>query len=120
MDNTEIRNKIAYTCKISVYSWVEISFCSGSPHVARSTEPHLAHFFILICRVHKTMSRGFLARCHHGLCSDIVYRPLRNIKNLIDILFRTGPVSPGRTSDLTYPQPPWLHPNRESFSRPAC
>ena len=26
------------------------------------------------------MSRFFLARCHHGLCSDIFDRPLPNIK----------------------------------------
>ena len=26
------------------------------------------------------MSRGFLSRCHHGVCSDIVDRPFPNIK----------------------------------------
>ena len=35
-------------------------FCSGSPHVACSNEPHVVRFFIFIWRVHKHMSRIFL------------------------------------------------------------
>ena len=63
-----------------LYIWVEISFFSFSPHLVRSTEPRLARFLILIRRVHKSVSRIFLARCQHGVCYDIIYRPLWNIK----------------------------------------
>ena len=41
------------------YSWVENYSSFSRTHVARSTEPHLARFFILICREHKNMSCAF-------------------------------------------------------------
>ena len=46
--------------KKTCYSWVEILFCSGSPHVACSTEPCLARFFnIDLKRTEKHDARFF-------------------------------------------------------------
>ena len=41
------------------YSWVGNNASLIRTHVARSTETHLARFFILICREHKNMSHAF-------------------------------------------------------------
>ena len=42
-----------------LYSWVENNSNLSRTHVARSTEPNLERFLILICREHKKMSRAF-------------------------------------------------------------
>ena len=62
------------------HSWVENNSSLSRTHAAHNTEPHLARFFILICRGHKTCRALFLAWCHHVVCSHIVDRPFWNIK----------------------------------------
>ena len=81
--------KQSWTVPRLKYSWVELSFFSGIPHVARITEPRLARFLYWSVECINKFRAFFLARCHHGLCSDIIYRPLQNIK-LDWNLFPTG------------------------------
>ena len=76
------------------YSWVENNSSLSITHVARSTEPHLAHFFILIRREHKNMSLSFPGTVSLCCFSHIVDRPVRNIK-LDQNLVPTG-ISSGR------------------------
>ena len=54
-DNCLLIKVISQCC----YSWVENYSSFSRTRVARSTEPHLAGFFIFICREHKNMSCAF-------------------------------------------------------------
>ena len=53
----EYINSFAFV--VGTYSWVRNNSSLSRTHVSRSTEPHLARFFILICREHKNMSCAF-------------------------------------------------------------
>ena len=65
---------------MNTYSWEEFLFCLVSPHRACSTELHHAFSIYWSEENINTCHTFFWARCHHGLCSEIIDRPFPNIK----------------------------------------